>query len=71
MQGFWLRVVFAKKHLRVSPCFQVLASSSTRLTILGKQQSKSHMVEKQLTEHPTRLIIIIVPLLTLCGKRVK
>jgi hypothetical protein len=46
MQGFWLRVVFAKKHLRVSPCFQVLASSSSWLTILGKQLSNSHMVEK-------------------------
>jgi hypothetical protein len=29
------------------------------------------MVEKNLTKHQTRLIIIIVPLLTLCGKRVK
>jgi hypothetical protein len=46
MQDFWLRVVFAKKHQRVSPCFQVLASSSSRLTILGKQLSKLHMVEK-------------------------
>jgi hypothetical protein len=43
---FWLSVVFAKKYLRVSPYFQVLASSSSWLTILGKQLSKSHIVEK-------------------------
>ena len=73
MQGFLARGVYLlKEPLSVDPYFHLLAFKILiPLTILDEHLTNSIMVEKQLIRSSNHIIIIIIPLLTLCGKRDK